>query len=507
MASISRKTFLQAAGAGALTLTAGALFDPRLPFANASTPHEHRGKNGVLRATLTLRDGSARVGGQLVGGLKLYNGLYPGPVLRARPGDRLLLTVNNQLTIPTNTHFHGLHVSPLPHQDYVLLSQTPGTTYGYDVRIPANHPGGLYWYHPHRHMYSDTSVYSGLAGLLLIEGGAADLPALAGVQRRLIALQSMVTKTVDGAVMIDPAGASASITTSLNGEVLPTYSMRPGETQFWQLGNVSNKVYYRLTIPGCAFTVVEEDGSMLWESYTTDEVVLPPGRRYGLVVTAPDSPATLEVLTKGFYAGPVSNYPAAKLATITVSGAPLESRTIPRILQERDDIRDDEIVKRRVVTLSESASLTAGPQFYINGVQYEDITPHDIFKPVRGTAEEWVIRNAPSTKQGRPREAHTFHIHINDFQVVGRGVWDPRTNTIISHAPVRAKGTLDTVNVRAQHYVVFRTRFTDFVGPTVFHCHLLYHEDHGMMGRFNIVAANGAGSDGALTGAHATHLH
>jgi len=497
MRKITRHNFLKAAGTGALALGAIPLLGRFEPFADASPRRVYTSSNGVLRATLTLAPGQARIGDQIVGGMLLYNGLYPGPVLRARPGDRLQLTVRNGMNIPTNTHFHGLHVSPLPHSDYIFLNLKPGQTYTYDVQIPADHPGGLNWFHPHRHMYSDQSVYSGLAGLLVIEGGAAALPELQGVRRRVFALQSTGTKLVDGAVVLDPLVSSTAVTTTLNGHVMPTLHMRPGETQFWQFANASNQAYYRLAIPGHSFTVVEEDGSMRWVSEDTEHLLMPAGKRFGIVVTAPRTAQTLKLTTTGDYQGPYSDYRAADLATIVVAGDPVPSRTVPKELAPRTPIRADEIVKRRVITLSESYSDATGPLFYVNRMRFDHIMQHEIFKPVLGTAEEWVIRNAPSTKQGGARESHPFHIHVNDFQVVAQGIWDPKTNTQVTHEQVIPKGTMDTVNVRPDRYVVLRMRFTDFVGATGFHCHTLFHEDHGMMSRFDII--DSAGDTGAAT--------
>lgn len=506
MAGLRRSDLLRAAGAGAVALGTAPLLGRLAPAASAAPRRVYESRDGVLRATLTAAPGTARVGGQTVGGLRLYNGLYPGPVLRARPGDRLLLTVRNRLDIPTNTHFHGMHVSPLPHSDYVLLDQAPGTDYAYDVRIPANHPGGLFWYHPHRHMYTDPSVYSGLAGLLLIEGGAAALPELRGVRRRLFALQSTGTKVVDGQTVLDSDVASTQVTTTLNGELLPTVRMQPGETQLWQIGNASNQAYYRLAIPGLAFTVVEEDGTMRWVSEEVESAVLPPGKRFGILVTAPPRETELRLVTEGYYEGPFGAYRPATLATIAVAGPRVASRSVPRVLQARDDITDAEIARRRVITLSESFSDAKGPLFYVNGVTYGGIRPGDVFRPRLGTAEEWVIRNAPSTRAGGVREAHPFHVHVNDFQVVARGVWDPRTNTVVSRDRVVPAGTQDTISVRSQRYVVIRTRFQDFVGPTVFHCHILFHEDRGMMGRFDIVDEHGSdGMGGAGQGGHGAH--
>ena len=134
-----------------------------------------RSSNGVLSGTLTMRTGTAEVAGNPLPGVSSYNGTFSGPTLVARPGDRLDLTLQNRIDTPSNLHFHGLHVSPRGHSDNVFLDIPPGYDFRYNVQIPADHPSGLYWYHPHRHGYVNAQVYSGLQGLIVIEGGGCGL--------------------------------------------------------------------------------------------------------------------------------------------------------------------------------------------------------------------------------------------------------------------------------------------------------------------------------------------
>src|SRR5262245_25032737 len=124
--------------------------------------------NGVLTATLTEGVGPAVVGDTLVTSAWTYNNSYVGPTLMANPGDLLDLTIINQLGQPTNLHTHGLHVSPLGNSDDILLHIDPGESNHYQIRIPANHPQGLYWYHPHDHGFVNDQISLGLSGLLVI---------------------------------------------------------------------------------------------------------------------------------------------------------------------------------------------------------------------------------------------------------------------------------------------------------------------------------------------------
>src|SRR5438093_309698 len=119
----------------------------------------------VLTATLVESVGPAQVGDTLVTNAFTYNGSYVGPTLKVNPGDLLDITIVNQLGEPTNLHTHGLHVSPIGNSDNVLLDIEPGESNHYRIQLPADHPQGLYWYHPHMHGFVDEQIAMGLSGL------------------------------------------------------------------------------------------------------------------------------------------------------------------------------------------------------------------------------------------------------------------------------------------------------------------------------------------------------
>src|SRR5262249_53943166 len=114
-------------------------------------------QNGVLDVSLFLEQGQAQFAGMMVDNVWTYrvgeNGApnYPGPTLYVNPGDTLRIHYVNQLAQETNLHTHGLHVSPLGNSDNVLLIIPPGASNDFEIKLPGNHPQGLYWYHPHRH--------------------------------------------------------------------------------------------------------------------------------------------------------------------------------------------------------------------------------------------------------------------------------------------------------------------------------------------------------------------
>jgi FtsP/CotA-like multicopper oxidase with cupredoxin domain len=446
-------------------------------------------QNGVLQGTLVIDEGDAWIAGDTASGLWTYNGSYPGPLLWAKPGDRVLLDVTNNLGEMTNTHFHGFHVTPSGAGDNVFAHVQPGETFHHDFVIPPDHPGGLYWYHPHMHGLTDKQLYNGMAGLFVIEGGAATLPGLVDKTHVLLALKNtLVTGTAPNRALQPEPAASGSMQT-INGDLLAALALAPGETQLWRIANIGNDAYYDLSLDGHTFTVVAEDGHLLWDTYDTTELFMPPGKRLEVAVTG-GAAGSYSLRQNGYTQGPFGQWPAQVMADVTVSGPAQTPATVPAHPAPRVDLANEPIAHRRTVVMSESFdSSTNTPYFYMNGVLFQDITPGDVVQVTLGTTEEWVIRNDPSTAAGGTSEDHPFHLHINHMVHIGGGTWEPSTGMATSFVPVDPKGAADTINVKSGEYVLVRVRFTDYTGLTVFHCHITFHEDMGMMGEVNINAA------------------
>ena len=100
------------------------------------------------------------------------NGTTPGPTLRVKPGDRMRLVLDNRTGHRTNLHTHGLHVSPPGNADNPFLDIAAGAQFTYEIDIPRDHPGGLYWYHPHLHHHVAEQVFAGFFGAIIVEDGS-----------------------------------------------------------------------------------------------------------------------------------------------------------------------------------------------------------------------------------------------------------------------------------------------------------------------------------------------
>jgi suppressor of ftsI len=253
--------------------------------------------------------------------------------------------------------------------------------------------------------------------------------------------------------------SDAPTTRTVNGLVDPVLHVRTNQTQLLRLANISADIWYRLRLDAARFSVIAEDANPVGRVWTAEELLLPPGKRYDVLVRWPH-PGTYRLRTLRYNTGPTGDtYPERRLATVRVAGNPAADVQRPRSLGPLPRFQHDRVRRVRYLTFSENA---AGTKFFINGRQFDSTRINEVVK--LGTNEEWVIRNVA-------REQHPFHIHVNDFQVIS-----------IDGKPYRARSLQDTVPLPAGGVVRIRMRFRNFLGAYVYHCHILAHEDAGMMG-------------------------
>jgi len=232
------------------------------------------------------------------------------------------------------------------------------------------------------------------------------------------------------------------------------------------MGNFSADLFFPIDMPGVTFTIVAEDGNPVWNVTERDDLLLPPGKRYDVLVTPEKGEYELETIPfdEGFQL-----LTKEKLADVSVSGDEGESLPVPTSLQDESEVSlaDEEIDKRRRFVFSFA---TEDGQFEaeINGETFD--AKRINVAPVLGTTEEWTLVN-------HSNEDHPFHIHVNDFQVMS-----------VNGKPYDANGLQDIVTIpKSGGEVVIRNQYLDFTGEYVFHCHILAHEDAGMMQTVDVV--------------------
>jgi FtsP/CotA-like multicopper oxidase with cupredoxin domain len=460
--TMSRRRFL-GLGAGALSvygLTSTGHSTPASP--GFFEPEVRSSVSGFLTTRLRASTMQTVVRGQNVLA-SVYEGTFPGPTLRVRPGDFVRIDLVNDLAEATNLHLHGLHISPESPGDNVLLHIPPGGQFTYEFVIPDNHPGGTYFYHPHMHELVTNQVFKGMAGLLIIEGDIDAVPGIAGVPELSMVL--MRTVITNGAIpTLRPNGGVGTGTVLVNGAQNQTIFIRPGETQRWRLVNATVSSHWKIQVEGHQVTLIAQDGNTLANAVTTDSIKLATGQRRELLIQG-GQPGVYQITFQDEI-GFGSKQPQV-FATLHVTGPAVNPQPLPTTLIPFPDLRSLPIDRARTLAFGMAgptgAQTFGGQGFVIDGLPFDE-TRVDQFVNL-GETEEWTILNPTFSP-------HPFHIHINPFQI-----------TRIDGQPVNALSYEDTTVVAPNGgSITFLTRFLDFAGTWVYHCHILGHEDGGMMG-------------------------
>jgi FtsP/CotA-like multicopper oxidase with cupredoxin domain len=444
-------------------------------------------------------------------------------------------TSGAMLPTSTNLHFHGLTLPPVCHQDEVLkTSIRPGDPpFEYRFRIPADEPPGLYWYHPHIHGFTKAQVLGGASGALIVEGIERANHAIAGLPERVFVIRDQDlmnpnappsrSEPVVPRMLIDRDGDSANNGTgfgqpakdlSVNFVPVPypdyppaAISMRPAERQLWRVVNASAITYLNLAVlferAAQQLGIVAIDGVPINSGGSSgpaiewrDHIGLPPGARVEFIITGPalGVPALLVTHTVDTGQGG-ENDPNRTLALIVAAADAREPRSSlpadPSELPPPGAPWLGSVTPARVrklyfsEKLEDSGNPNSATTFYIT-VDGQTPAPFDPASNVpnivvrQGDVEDWIIEN-------RSTELHAFHIHQIHFLLLD---W--------SGIPVNESFVRDTVNVpffngRMLKYPSVRLRM-DFrdpntVGTFMYHCHLLEHEDGGMMGLIRVEPA------------------
>jgi len=396
-----------------------------------------------------------------------YNGSIPGPTLDVREGDRVIVHFRNALPEPTTVHWHGLHI-PVTSDGSPYDPVPPGGTRDY-VFTPARGSAGTYWYHPHPHHRTGYQVAEGLFGAVIVRAADDPLPTM---PERLLILSD--NRFLDGDIDLpghdSPAGrvdrenGREGDVLFVNGRVSPTLSIRAGEVQRWRIINASAARVYRLAIPGQRLLYVGTDGGLFERPVEVDDVTVASAERVELLVRgtgAPGSSTTLQALPYDRYVPQTRpadwNRPRDLLNVRYTAEAPLRPVRLPAVLRHIPALDTGGVRVTRIISLG---------QGLINGRTME-MGRVDVSAPL-GATEIWQIENLVGMD-------HPFHLHGFQFQVLDRnGVPEP------------FRAWKDTVNVRRHEIVRFIVRYDDFPGRWMFHCHILDHEDHGMMGVLEI---------------------
>ncbi|MEI6064744.1 MAG: multicopper oxidase family protein, partial [Pseudanabaena sp. ELA748] len=424
--------------------------------------------------------------GKQQGNLLTYNGRIPGPRLEVKAGDTVRIRFTNKLTQPTNLHYHGLHISPTGKADNAFLAVPSGATEIYEFTLPKNHPAGTFFYHPHMHELVAEQVFGGLGGIFIVRGELDDIPEVRAAKEEFLFLKDFALDA-NGNIpkpnhMDLMAGREGSILT-VNGQVNPTFSVASGGLLRFRIVNASTSLFYRLSLEDHPFYLIATDGGAIAEPVELKELLLSPGERAEVLIRGDRQPKQYRLLNLPYdrggmgmmagmnhsnmmgNSGNVSNAPQV-LATVVYKDTVTKQLPLPQKLIAVETLPQPSKTRR----IEMSMLMGRRMDFLFNGKTF-DMDRVDAEVKL-GTTEDWELVNVDPDGM-----EHSFHLHTNPFQVVDRnGKPDPY------------QAWEDTIRVRANETVRIRIPFRDFVGKTVYHCHVLDHEDLGMMGIVDIQA-------------------
>ena len=559
---------------------------------------EIRRAEGVLFDPWTLREDKVQLRSFIGSGAR--PGDFHAPTIRVAPGQKLSVDLDNRLEPctdeqrkrhacynDTNLHTHGLWVSPSGNSDNVLIAIKPGERFRYEYDIPADHPAGTFWYHPHRHGSGFVQVGSGMAGALIVTGNrlpTATRPGdidvlLKDARGRPLPERIMLFQQINYGCLNDKGlnegkrnadnepvrpficapGETGTIEsfdndwgwrqtgryTGINGKVQPRLAdAKTGQFERWRLVNAGTGEgmrmrLYRLDPAAPPLKSVKAEDQVAWrERYCTgqplpmwqiamdgltrsaalkvDEAILFAGERMDVLARLPE-PGTYCVVndTSRIDKDKDDPNPSRIVALVGAKGAPAsEGELQPLMLRaaEKALSGSESAVRDRVVgELKDGLKLTSftwhkpiekvevaawrevilnivgGPDetaFRVNGLTY-DHSRIDATLPL-GKAEEWRATSLTIN--------HPLHIHVNPFQIVsikdqqGREMTDPKGEAFDpDYAGLKGEWK-DTVMIKENARIAFRTRYERFTGDFVIHCHIMFHGDHGMMQNLRIAA-------------------
>ncbi|HZC73901.1 MAG TPA: multicopper oxidase domain-containing protein [Jatrophihabitans sp.] len=449
---------------------------------------------GVVQVSLTARQTAITANGTAAN-LLTYNGQFPGPVIRARRTDLLRVNFRNDLPNDsatnflghnvriTNLHTHGLHVSPSDnangtHADNMMVMLDPGESTVYEYDLSRHRSGNLNFYHPHIHGNVTDQMWGGLSGPLLIDD---EVTSLAPFQEKVLVLKDI---TLAGNV---PAPHSSQMSymhglegsvVFVNGQVNPRLTIAPGQVQRWRVVNACTARFFRLSLQSHAMYLVGTDGGLLDRPYRISEILLSPGERVDLLVKADQRGASYKWLSLPYDRGGMTTLQQVTLMTVTYSGSKV-SQSVPTAV--------DPAAKRvTAATLGmdlamlprKQISLTMGHGGVgINGITYVDHEHCFMTMSSTGMWEIWDVSNASGMD-------HPFHHHTNAAQVLSITGGDAGYASLYTRIPAWKDVTI----VPKGGSVQLLMPVLDYAGMAMLHCHIIEHEDIGMMGVWHIMS-------------------
>jgi FtsP/CotA-like multicopper oxidase with cupredoxin domain len=440
-------------------------------------------KAGLVEVSIESKIAQVNVNGTTAN-LYTYNGLFPGPTLRVKRGDKLKINFKNSLPYTntvnvlgherdvTNLHTHGLHVSPSGNADNMMLQFNPGQSFTHEYDLSYQYPGSMCFYHPHIHGSVSEQYGGGQAGVILVEDGTK---VLDGYTTQVLVLKDL--SLVDGWPapygLMDFMHGKEGPLVMANGQVNPRVAIRPGEVQRWRIVNACTARFFNLSLQNHQIHLIGTESGLLDKPYALNRILLSPGERIDLLVKG-GNPGSHKFLSLPYNRGGCDccggmGSQTVTLMTMVVEGDAMKADIPPSINPDAKRLAADAGSLARI-QMSLSMNMRAG---FINGKTFGS-DPYTISSKT-GTYEIWEIINQSMMD-------HPFHHHVNAAQVLSITGGDADYAALYSSIP----GMKDTTIVPKFGSATLLMPVMDWTGMSMMHCHIIEHEDIGMMGVWNI---------------------
>ncbi|WP_225835305.1 multicopper oxidase family protein [Streptomyces sp. NK08204] len=399
--------------------------------------------------------------------VRTFNGSFPGPLIKAVSGRRVVVKQTNQLSVPTTIHLHGAHVpSSSDGSPMDLIAPGGGSkTYTY----PNTQPHANLWFHDHAHHYESETVYRGLTGFyLLTDDVERNLGLPSGAYDVPIAVRD--ARFDDNGQLVYEMGDFMNRNVILaNGKAWPYFEVAARKYRF-RLYNTANLRFFTFQLSdGSAFQQIGSDGGLLEQPIDVTSVSLSPGERADIVVdfSRYDAGTTLILNNTAPLLPGAPADQVGRVLQFRVTGPAADFSTVPDFLRELPD-PGSATVKRNFVLAMDETGVTSDA--FINGKTYDmDRIDTEI---EYGTTEIWTVQNA------NLYTPHNFHMHLVQFRVL------ERDGKPVTSGP--ESGLKDTVALQPGETVKLQATFTGYEGTYVYHCHMIDHAAMGMMGNFRV---------------------
>ena len=483
------------------------------PQPNLPQPVVLKSVDGVLTETLNAKPSLIEMGVAKPVITYSFNDMVPGRTWEVNPGDVMKIDFINDLPeidsmeppdmvrphewTTTNLHTHGMHVSPDGNGDNVFIEIKPGESFQYEIAVPDNHPGGLFWYHPHKHGGVCQQVRAGMAGAIIVRGEIDEVPEVKAAQEEVLVLQAI--ELGDDFQLLDPIPHPSTqeaffprtqILYTVNGVMNPKITMYPGEVRRWRILNAAEGKFMSITLADHPMNVIAWDGLNLAEPEPSTNLVLASGNRVEVLIKAGEPGSYDLILTPGSSQHPeipgiehgmeMPDEPTTNkelltrpILTVEVVGSGPEM-ALPATLPAFDPPILPIAKTRRLRYTVQRGDDNEFFDFGINGMAFDPAMPP--YQMKLGTAEEWRLTNDVDSKL--PQHAHVLHMHVNAFKVI-------EINGITLDKP-KWRDTYVLTGLDGDSITV-QFNLDDFTGKFVEHCHVLSHEDLGMMESLEVI--------------------